>query len=242
MEHAEVAELVDALDSNQGALPRAGSIPAFGISVVTSSHGQSRLIAPCGYVTKRRPSVAEVREMSKRVALPHRRRRLSGPERGHPGGDAQVARPGLRSHRRPRGPARPRRRGVPGARLSLDLGILAPRRDDHRHNPDEPVQGRRRRRARSREPGVRELDALVAIGGEDTLGVAARLFEEHGYPVVGVPKTIDNDLSATDYTFGFDTAVTIATEAIDRLHTTAESDNRVWSWRWGGGTPAGSPS
>jgi 6-phosphofructokinase 1 len=71
------------------------------------------------------------------------------------------------------------------------------------------------------------LDALVAIGGEDTLGVAARLFREHEFPVVGVPKTIDNDLSATDYTFGFDTAVFVATEAIDRLHTTAESHNRV---------------
>jgi phosphofructokinase-like protein len=73
----------------------------------------------------------------------------------------------------------------------------------------------------------RGLDALVAIGGEDTLGVAARLYGEHELPVVGVPKTIDNDLSATDYTFGFDTAVFIATEAIDRLHTTAESHNRV---------------
>src|SRR5919106_388080 len=71
------------------------------------------------------------------------------------------------------------------------------------------------------------LTALVVIGGEDTLGVAARLFEEEKLPVVGVPKTIDNDLSATDYTFGFDTAVFIATEAIDRLHTTAESHNRV---------------
>jgi 6-phosphofructokinase 1 len=73
----------------------------------------------------------------------------------------------------------------------------------------------------------RGLDALVAIGGEDTLGVAAKLHAEHQLPVVGVPKTIDNDLSGTDYTFGFDTAVTIATEAIDRLHTTAESHNRV---------------
>jgi len=73
----------------------------------------------------------------------------------------------------------------------------------------------------------RKLDALVAIGGEDTLGVAARLHAEHDFPVVGVPKTIDNDLSGTDYTFGFDTAVSIATEAIDRLHTTAESHNRV---------------
>src|ERR687888_1602475 len=75
--------------------------------------------------------------------------------------------------------------------------------------------------------GSAGLDALVAIGGEDTLGVAARLHAEHDFPVVGVPKTIDNDLSATDYTFGFDTAVFIATEAIDRLHTTAESHNRV---------------
>jgi ATP-dependent phosphofructokinase / diphosphate-dependent phosphofructokinase len=71
------------------------------------------------------------------------------------------------------------------------------------------------------------LGALVAIGGEDTLGVAARLYEEHQLPVVGVPKTIDNDLAATDYTFGFDTAVSVCTEAIDRLHTTAESHNRV---------------
>src|SRR5438105_166093 len=75
--------------------------------------------------------------------------------------------------------------------------------------------------------GSEGLDALVAIGGEDTLGVAARLHGEHETPVVGVPKTIDNDLGGTDYTFGFDTAVTIATEAIDRLHTTAESHNRV---------------
>jgi ATP-dependent phosphofructokinase / diphosphate-dependent phosphofructokinase len=71
------------------------------------------------------------------------------------------------------------------------------------------------------------VDALVAIGGEDTLGVAARLHADFGAPVVGVPKTIDNDLSGTDYTFGFDTAVAICTEAIDRLHTTAESHNRV---------------
>lgn len=70
------------------------------------------------------------------------------------------------------------------------------------------------------------VDALIAIGGEDTLGVATSL-HEHGVHVVGVPKTIDNDLNATDYTFGFDTAVTIATEAIDRLHTTAESHHRI---------------
>jgi len=70
------------------------------------------------------------------------------------------------------------------------------------------------------------LDALIAIGGEDTLGVASKLYKD-GLNVVGVPKTIDNDLSGTDYTFGFDTAVNIATDAIDRLHTTAESHNRV---------------
>ncbi|MGH3074949.1 MAG: 6-phosphofructokinase [Gaiellales bacterium] len=74
---------------------------------------------------------------------------------------------------------------------------------------------------------MRQLDALVAIGGEDTLGVASRLHAEHGVHVVGVPKTIDNDLSGTDYTFGFDTALSIATDAIDRLHSTAESHDRV---------------
>jgi phosphofructokinase-like protein len=70
------------------------------------------------------------------------------------------------------------------------------------------------------------VDALIAIGGEDTLGVAAKL-HDLGVNVVGVPKTIDNDLAGTDYTFGFDTAVEIATEAIDRLHTTAESHHRA---------------
>jgi phosphofructokinase-like protein len=70
------------------------------------------------------------------------------------------------------------------------------------------------------------VDALIAIGGEDTLGVAKRLTDD-GIPVIGVPKTIDNDLGATDYTFGFDTAVTVAMEAIDRLHTTAESHHRA---------------
>jgi len=70
------------------------------------------------------------------------------------------------------------------------------------------------------------VEALVAIGGEDTLGVATKL-ADLGVHVVGVPKTIDNDLSGTDFTFGFDTAVNVATEAIDRLHTTAESHHRV---------------
>ncbi|HEU4940348.1 MAG TPA: ATP-dependent 6-phosphofructokinase [Candidatus Eisenbacteria bacterium] len=72
----------------------------------------------------------------------------------------------------------------------------------------------------------RGIGALIAIGGEDTLGAAAKLARA-GLPVVGVPKTIDNDVNGTDYTFGFDTALTIATEAIDRLHTTAESHDRV---------------
>ena len=72
-----------------------------------------------------------------------------------------------------------------------------------------------------------EVEALIVVGGEDTLGVAATLHAEHGVPCVGVPKTIDNDLGATDYTIGFDTAVNVATEAIDRLHTTAESHRRV---------------
>lgn len=70
------------------------------------------------------------------------------------------------------------------------------------------------------------IDALIAIGGEDTLGVAKQLTDA-GLPVIGVPKTIDNDLGATDYTFGFDTAVTVCMEAIDRLHTTAESHHRA---------------
>jgi len=93
-----------------------------------------------------------------------------------------------------------------------------------RTNPYKVEGGVERVRETFRSEG---LDALVAIGGEDTLGVATRLHAEHDFPVVGVPKTIDNDLSATDYTFGFDTAVFICTEAIDRLHTTAESHNRV---------------
>src|SRR5581483_3151782 len=73
---------------------------------------------------------------------------------------------------------------------------------------------------------ARGVDALIAIGGEDTLGVASKLHAD-GVNVVGVPKTIDNDLSATELTFGFDTAVQVCVDAIDRLHTTAESHDRV---------------
>jgi phosphofructokinase-like protein len=92
-----------------------------------------------------------------------------------------------------------------------------------RTNPYSADDGERRILDTIRGLGV---DALVVIGGEDTLGVATKLATT-GLQVVGVPKTIDNDLGSTDYTFGFDTAVTVATEAIDRLHTTAESHHRV---------------
>jgi ATP-dependent phosphofructokinase / diphosphate-dependent phosphofructokinase len=116
---------------------------------------------------------------------------------------------------------------VPAVRGILPLGgtILG----SSRTNPlaDRAAQGGRSGLERIKD-NLADLgvDALVAIGGEDTLGVAARLHEQ-GVNVVGVPKTIDNDLGATDYTFGFDTAVNIAMEAIDRLHTTAESHHRA---------------
>jgi phosphofructokinase-like protein len=92
-----------------------------------------------------------------------------------------------------------------------------------RTNPFKEEGGADRVRATLEARGV---EALIPIGGEDTLGVAKRLNDE-GIPVVGVPKTIDNDLDGTDFTFGFQTAVQIATDAIDRVHTTAESHNRV---------------
>jgi 6-phosphofructokinase 1 len=92
-----------------------------------------------------------------------------------------------------------------------------------RTNPSSIEGGAEKCQATLQRHGI---DALIAIGGEDTLGMAHRLTEA-GSPVVGVPKTIDNDLSATVFTFGFQTAVQIATDAIDRLHTTAESHHRV---------------
>ena len=92
-----------------------------------------------------------------------------------------------------------------------------------RTNPYRTADGERRVLDTVSRLGI---EGLVVIGGEDTLGVATKLAAT-GLPVVGVPKTIDNDIGATDYTFGFDTAVMIATEAIDRLHTTAESHHRV---------------
>ncbi|MGD9736096.1 MAG: 6-phosphofructokinase [Solirubrobacterales bacterium] len=112
--------------------------------------------------------------------------------------------------------------GVPEVRGILPRGgtILG----SSRTNPFALDDGPERILANLREAGV---EGLIAIGGEDTLGAASRLHSEHGLNVVGVPKTIDNDLSATDYTFGFDTAINIAMEAIDRLHTTADSHHRV---------------
>ena len=112
--------------------------------------------------------------------------------------------------------------GVPDVRGILPRGgtILG----SSRTNPFADDDGPARVAANLRSAGV---DGLIAIGGEDTLGAASRLYAEAGIPIVGVPKTIDNDLGATDYTFGFDTAVNIAMEAIDRLHTTADSHHRV---------------
>jgi 6-phosphofructokinase 1 len=95
-----------------------------------------------------------------------------------------------------------------------------------RTNPFADGEDVRGLRAIRQTIAARGVDALIPIGGEDTLGVALALHRE-GVPVVGVPKTIDNDLGGTDVTFGFQTAVQIVTEAIDRLHTTAESHNRV---------------
>lgn len=157
----------------------------------------------------------------------HRRRRLPRSQRGHPGGGPQGRRH-LRS--RVRGlPGRlegPARGSVPALGIADVRGIL-PRGGtilgSSRTNPFKIENGVERIKDNLAAQGV---DALIAIGGEDTLGVATKLYEL-GVHVVGVPKTIDNDLGATDYTFGFDTAVNIAMEAIDRLHTTAESHHRT---------------
>jgi ATP-dependent phosphofructokinase / diphosphate-dependent phosphofructokinase len=116
--------------------------------------------------------------------------------------------------------------------LTMDLGVpqvrgILPRGGtilgSSRTNPFKIDGGVERIKDNLASDGV---DALIAIGGEDTLGVATKL-ADLGVAVVGVPKTIDNDLSGTDFTFGFDTAVNIASEAIDRLHTTAESHHRA---------------
>ena len=113
--------------------------------------------------------------------------------------------------------------------------VHRPDRRDHRpgrQHPrlvaDEPLSQPRDRPARPPRNFHRlELDALVVIGGDDTLGVALRLRNDFEFPVVGIPKTIDNDLMVTDFSFGFDTAVNIVTEAVDRLRTTTESHRRI---------------
>ncbi len=93
-----------------------------------------------------------------------------------------------------------------------------------RRNPLEDEESLQRIREHWKKFG---LGALIVAGGNGTLSCSMRMWRDHGYPIVGVPKTIDNDIAGTDYTFGFDTAVSIATEAIDRLHTTAEANHRV---------------
>ncbi|MGD9481943.1 ATP-dependent 6-phosphofructokinase [Streptomyces sp. TRM70308] len=111
---------------------------------------------------------------------------------------------------------------IPQVRGTLPRGgtVLGSSRTDPLAEADGPARVRATLAARG-------LDALVVIGGVHTLTAAASLADEHGIPCVGVPKTIDNDIAGTDYTVGFDTAVTVATETIDRLHTTAESHKRV---------------
>jgi 6-phosphofructokinase 1 len=99
--------------------------------------------------------------------------------------------------------------------------ILGSSRTNPYRNPETDLASLRRNFARH------ELDALVVIGGDDTLGVAIRLKNDFDFPVVGVPKTIDNDLTLTDFSFGFDTAVNVVTEAVDRLRTTTESHRRI---------------
>ncbi|MBW1601665.1 6-phosphofructokinase [Streptomyces sp. JJ66] len=112
--------------------------------------------------------------------------------------------------------------GIPQVRGTLPRGgtVLGSSRTDPLAGADGPARVRATLEAH-------RLDALIVIGGIHTLTAAASLTEEHGIPCVGVPKTIDNDIAGTDYTVGFDTAVTVATETIDRLHTTAESHKRV---------------
>lgn len=105
--------------------------------------------------------------------------------------------------------------------IALGGTILGASRTNPYKNPDSELS---RLRTNFRDLG---LDALVAIGGDDTLGVGLRLFNDFGLPIIGIPKTIDNDMAATEFSFGFDTAVNVVAEAVDRLRTTAESHRRI---------------
>ena len=171
-----------------------------------------------------------------RIGVLDRWRRLPRSQRGHPRRRAQ-GRDGVRP--------RVRRASATAGEGPLE-GVTHAARRRRRCAASCPAAARssaRRAPTRSRSTAASSgsrrtsttlgVDALIAIGGEDTLGVATKL-HEHGVHVVGVPKTIDNDLNATDYTFGFDTAVNIAMEAIDRLHTTAESHHRALDRRGDG--------
>ena len=105
--------------------------------------------------------------------------------------------------------------------ISQGGSILGASRTNPYRNPDSNLAALRENFARL------DLSSLIVIGGDDTLGVAIRLHNDFGIPVVGIPKTIDNDLAVTDFSFGFDTAINIVTEAVDRLRTTAESHRRI---------------
>jgi 6-phosphofructokinase 1 len=105
--------------------------------------------------------------------------------------------------------------------VSQGGSILGASRTNPYRNPETSLAALRENFSRL------ELEALIVIGGDDTLGVALRLHNDFGLPVVGVPKTIDNDLTVADFSFGFDTAVNIVTEAVDRLRTTTESHRRI---------------
>ena len=158
----------------------------------------------------------------------HRRGRLPRAERGHPGRHAALARPRARGDRRPRGLARARRRH-PSRRSAPARSRGSCRAAARSSAPRARTRTRSTAAssACSRPPPGRASTRSSRSAARTRSASPRGCTREHGFPVVGVPKTIDNDLSATDYTFGFDTAVSIATEAIDRLHTTAESHNRV---------------
>ncbi len=158
-----------------------------------------------------------------------RRRGLPRAERGHPGRRPQGRR-GLRPRvrRLPATAGGARSRTSPGRSASPEVRGILPRGGTILGlEPHQPAQGRGRRRADPREPGERPASTRSSRSAARTPSASRPRCPSSGLTVVGVPKTIDNDLGATDYTFGFDTAVTIAIEAIDRLHTTAETHHRV---------------